>query len=35
MQERVALAGGTFEILSTPGEGTTIEIAIPLTGELA
>lgn len=33
MQERVALAGGTFDISSTPGEGTTIEISIPLQEE--
>ena len=34
MQERVALAGGTIEISSSMGKGTTIEIEIPLTGEL-
>jgi two-component system sensor histidine kinase UhpB len=34
MQERVALADGTFEISSNSGEGTTIEIEIPLTSEL-
>ena len=33
MQERVALAGGTFDISSTPGEGTRIEISIPLQEE--
>jgi signal transduction histidine kinase len=35
MQERVALANGTFEISSNFGEGTTIEIEIPLTDQLA
>ncbi len=30
MQERVALAGGTWEITSAPGEGTVIEIEIPV-----
>jgi signal transduction histidine kinase len=34
MQERVALADGTFKISSKPGEGTTIEIEIPLMVEL-
>ena len=30
MQERVALAGGTIEIESTPGAGTTVFARIPL-----
>ena len=30
MQERVALAGGSWEIVSAPGQGTIIEIDIPL-----
>ncbi|MFN2105841.1 MAG: histidine kinase [Candidatus Promineifilaceae bacterium] len=33
MQERVALAGGTFDITSAPGEGTLIQISIPLREE--
>ncbi|MCA9970044.1 MAG: GAF domain-containing sensor histidine kinase [Anaerolineales bacterium] len=30
MQERVALVGGTCDILSTPGQGTRIHVEIPL-----
>jgi signal transduction histidine kinase len=29
MQERVWLLGGTMEIASTPGEGTTLRFNIP------
>ena len=35
MQERAALVGGTCEIRSQPGQGTCVEISVPLTGELA
>jgi len=31
MQERTALVGGTFEIESTPGRGTTVRLSWPLT----
>ncbi len=31
MNERTALAGGTFEIESAPGSGTTLVVRIPLT----
>jgi len=31
MRERVAFVGGTFELSSTPGEGTRIEARVPLT----
>jgi signal transduction histidine kinase len=30
MEERVALLGGTLRITSRPGEGTTVEMALPL-----
>lgn len=30
MEERVRLIGGNIDILSTPGEGTTIEVEVPL-----
>jgi signal transduction histidine kinase len=30
MQERVALAGGTLDLESTPGVGTTVFVRIPL-----
>jgi signal transduction histidine kinase len=33
MQERVALAGGHYDLTSAPGEGTTIRISIPLEEE--
>lgn len=29
MQERVEMVGGTFEIRSTPGKGTTVQVQIP------
>ena len=29
IQERVALAGGEFQIESTPGRGTTLRVAVP------
>ncbi len=34
MRERVALAGGRFDIRSTPGSGTHITAAVPLTDNL-
>ena len=34
MRERVALAGGRFNIRSTPGSGTHITVAVPLTDNL-
>ena len=30
MRERLALAGGTFEVQTAPGDGTTLRIGIPL-----
>jgi signal transduction histidine kinase len=30
IQERLDYLGGTFKIQSTPGEGTTVTLAIPL-----
>jgi signal transduction histidine kinase len=30
MRERVTLAGGTLEIESTPGAGTTVFVRVPL-----
>ena len=30
MRERVAMAGGTLEVQSAPGHGTTIEVALPV-----
>ena len=33
MQERVALVGGSCQIVSQPGLGTTIEVRIPLTSQ--
>lgn len=30
MRERVALAGGTLSISSTPGEGTTVRLSVPV-----
>lgn len=30
MRERVALAGGSFEISSSPGEGTRVQVRLPL-----
>jgi signal transduction histidine kinase len=35
MQERAAELGGEFEITSRPGEGTSIQIAIPMTPAVA
>ena len=34
MQERVSLVNGQWDIQSTPGQGTTIEVTIPLEPEL-
>ena len=33
MQERVALVGGSCEIDSTPGQGTAVQVCIPLQSE--
>ena len=35
MRERAALVGGTFELESSPGRGTTVVVQIPLTGAAA
>jgi chemotaxis protein histidine kinase CheA len=35
MEERVRHLGGTFSILPKPGDGTRIDIRIPLETELA
>ncbi len=35
MKERASLLGGDLEVRSQPGRGTTIELQIPLRGELA
>ena len=35
MRERLEAIGGTFHILSTPGAGTRIDIAVPLAAEAA
>ena len=32
MRERVALAGGVFSITSRPGDGTCVNIEIPVAG---
>jgi signal transduction histidine kinase len=29
MRERIEAAGGSFEIVSAPGEGTTVRAAVP------
>ena len=34
MQERVRLLGGRFDIRSSPGRGTVIEVALPMAAEL-
>lgn len=34
MQERVALVGGNCRVQSTPGQGTAVQISIPLSNEL-
>ena len=31
MQERVALVGGSCVVTSQPGQGTTIQVSIPIT----
>jgi signal transduction histidine kinase len=31
MRERIKAMNGEFQVLSTPGEGTTLEIRLPLT----
>ena len=33
LRDRVAALGGTFDVLSPPGEGTTVHATIPLGGE--
>jgi signal transduction histidine kinase len=35
MRERTALMGGTLEIESRPGEGTTVYVRIPVTSPQA
>jgi signal transduction histidine kinase len=30
MRERTAMMGGTYEVNSTPGQGTTVQVCIPL-----
>jgi signal transduction histidine kinase len=35
MQERAALVGGDCQIRSQPGQGTSVEVTVPLTGEMA
>ncbi len=32
MRERVQLLGGTFELLSPPGQGATIQVLLPDSG---
>jgi signal transduction histidine kinase len=32
IKERAALAGGRARIFSSPGQGTTVEISLPLDG---
>jgi signal transduction histidine kinase len=32
MRERVALVGGTLEVVSQPGEGTEVHVVVPLSG---
>ncbi len=33
MKERTSMIGGTYEITSTPGNGTVVEVAIPMNGQ--
>ena len=33
MQERVAILGGSFQVQSRPGAGTSITVEVPLPGE--
>ncbi len=33
MEERIALVGGTLEIVSAPGKGTRVEARVPIRGE--
>lgn len=33
MRERVALAGGAFDVTSAPGQGTTVTVSLPARGE--
>ena len=35
MNERVALVGGSFQIASTPGTGTTVHAVVPIDEELS
>ena len=35
MRERASLAGGTMEIGSLPGHGTTVEVRLPITATQA
>jgi signal transduction histidine kinase len=32
MQERASLLGGTLDVFSAPGRGTTVKVTIPLEG---
>jgi signal transduction histidine kinase len=32
MKERVEILGGTMEIESSPGEGTRVDVTVPLEG---
>jgi len=33
MHERAALVGGRLEIISSPGEGTQVQVVLPTEGE--
>jgi signal transduction histidine kinase len=35
LKERAALAGGSARITSSPGQGATVEILLPLNGAMA